>query len=161
MTVHELDDGFGGGPGACREHTHTHTLLRDDEDPVPTGWIRGHTKIDAGVEVKVTYHSDRHGIEVRVKSLKNESISWIVISRGMKKCVEEVQEEKGESVHHKEMASGSGTETPFATKHKGQSSPLSNLVSKMFVPINLRKRNDILAVDHVGKKILAMASLGE
>ena len=52
------------------------------------------------------------------------------------------------------MATGSCTEKPVARKHKGQSSPQPNLISKMSVPIAQRKWNDFLAVDYVSKKSL-------
>ena len=67
----------------------------------------------------------------------------------MNKYVEEIYEERGESVHHEEMATGSGIGKPIATKQKGQSSPQSYLVSELFVPIDQRKWTDIPAVDDV------------
>ena len=70
----------------------------------------------------------------------------------MNKYVGEISEEKEESVHHEEMAASSGTVKPVATKHKGQPSPRSNPVSQMFIPIDRRKWNDILAVDYVSKR---------
>ena len=51
-----------------------------DEDSIPTGWIRGHTKMGPVREVEATYHLEQYGIEVRDESLKNDgSLSWIVI----------------------------------------------------------------------------------
>ena len=41
VTIHDLDDGFGGGGGACREYTRP----RDDDCSVPVGWIRAHTQL--------------------------------------------------------------------------------------------------------------------
>ena len=59
------------------------------------------------LEVKVTYHSEQCAIEVQDKSLKNDgSLSWLVVSRGTNTYVEELYEEKGESVYDKEMATG-------------------------------------------------------
>ena len=59
------------------------TPPRDDEASVPLGWIRGHTKVGPVREGKVTYQLEQYGIEVRVKSLKNDgSLSWTVISAG-------------------------------------------------------------------------------
>ena len=47
------------------------------------------------LEVKVAYHSYQYGLEVRVKSLENDRChSWIVISRGMNKYVEELLRRK-------------------------------------------------------------------
>ena len=41
------------------EHAANTLSPRDDEHGVPTGWIRGHTKIGPVLEVKVTCHSDQ------------------------------------------------------------------------------------------------------
>ena len=101
VTVHDMDDGFGRGAGACQQYTQP----RDD---VPVGWIRGQTKIGPVRQVKVTYHSEQHGIEIQVKSMQNDgSLSCIVICRGMKRYVEKKI--------RKEMATGPGTEKPVAT----------------------------------------------
>ena len=53
VTIHDLDDGFGGGARACR----------DDGYSIPEGWIRGHTKIGPVREVRVTNHLEQCGIE--------------------------------------------------------------------------------------------------
>ena len=43
----------------------------------------------------------RIGIEVRVKHMKNDgSRSWILINRGMNKCVEKLYEENEEFLHY-------------------------------------------------------------
>ena len=68
--------------------------------------------------------------------------------RGMNTCVEE----NGESIHYEEM--DTGMRKPVATKHKQQSSPPSHSSSKMFVPIDQRKSNDIPAVDNVNQRSL-------
>ena len=72
----------------------------------------------------------------------------------MIKYVEEIYEEKGESVYHEEMATGSGTGKPVVTKHKGQPSPQSNPVSTMFIPSDPRTWNDLPAVDYVSGRSL-------
>ena len=56
-----------GGAGACQEQT----SLRNDEDSVPIGWIRGHEKWPL-LEVKGHVSFVSIWIEVRVKSLKND-----------------------------------------------------------------------------------------
>ena len=48
-----------------------------------------------------------------------------------------------------------GTEKPVATRHRGQSSPQSNLVSYMCVPPDHRKWNEVPAVDDVSKRSLS------
>ena len=109
VTTHDL--------GAFREH-----ISSNDEDSVPIGWFRGHTKIGSVLEVKVTNHS-----------LKNDgSHSWIVISRGMNKYVEELYEENGDSIHYEEMATGMSK--PLRQNTRGPSSPPSQSFSMTFVP---------------------------
>ena len=76
--------GFGYA-GSCREYTSP----RNDERSTPKGWIRGDTNIGP-LEVKVTYHLYQYGIEINIDSMKNDgSQSWIVISRGMNKYVDD------------------------------------------------------------------------
>ena len=120
-TIHDVGDGFGGCTGACTEKT----LPRDNDYSETVGWIRGHEKIGPVIQVKVTYYSEHFGIEIQVKSMmNNESFSWIMISRGTNKYVEEVFEEKGVLSHHEEMTSGGGGK-PIATEQVGQASPQS------------------------------------
>ena len=88
--------------------------------------------------------------------MKNDgSLSWIMISRGTNKYVEEVYEEKGELSHHEEMASGTGIGKPIATEQRGQSSPPAYLPSKMFTPVDQRKWNGIPPASDVMKGTLA------
>ena len=123
VTIHDPDDGFGGGAGARRGYT----LPRDDEYSVPEGWIGGHTKIGPVLEVRVTYHLDRHGIEVQVKSLKDDGfLSWIVISRGTNKYMEEMYEEKGESFYDKRWQLAPARET---RRDKTQGTTKSTIIS--------------------------------
>ena len=75
--------------------------------------------------------------------------------RDEKSKLEKFSKKKGESVYHEGMATSSGTGKPVATKHKGQPSPRSNPVSKMFAPIDQRKWHDIPAVDYVSKRSLS------
>ena len=48
-TIHDVNDGFGGKRGSCREYT----LPRGDQYSEPTGWIRGHTRIGPVCQVRV------------------------------------------------------------------------------------------------------------
>ena len=111
MTIHDMDDGFGND-GVCREYT----LPRSDENYTPKGWIRGETKIGPVLEVKVTHHLYQDGMEIRVRSLKNDgSQSWVVICRGMNEYVDELNEENGKSHHYEELVTC--MEKPVATLH--------------------------------------------
>ena len=68
----------------CREYT----LPRDDGSSQPSGWIQGNTRIGLVLEVTTSYLYGKHGIEVRIWSLrKDNSQSWVRISHGSKKIV--------------------------------------------------------------------------
>ena len=69
---------------ACREHT----LPRSDESSQPKGWIQGNTRIGPVLEITTSYLYGKHGIEVRIWSLrKDNSQSWVRISHGSNKFV--------------------------------------------------------------------------
>ena len=51
---------------ACREYT----LPRDDEASQPSGWIQGNTKIEPVLEVTTSYLHGKHGVEIRIMSLR-------------------------------------------------------------------------------------------
>ena len=65
--------------GSCREYKSP----RDDGGSEAKAWIRGGTKIGLVLEVKVTNHKERYGMEIKIDSRQNDGTqSWIVISRG-------------------------------------------------------------------------------
>ena len=130
--------------GSCGEYTSP----RSDERSTPKEWIGGNTNVGPVLEVKVTYHLYQHGIEIKIDSMKNDGCqSWIVISRGMNKYVNELPEENGKSIHCEEETTSVGR--PFATKQKEQSTPPLLSLSTIAVPIHQRKWKDSLAVDYV------------
>ena len=64
----------------CREYT----CPRDEEECAPKSWIRGNTKIGPVVEVATSYLHGKHGVEIRIMSLKHrqysllgQNFSWI------------------------------------------------------------------------------------
>ena len=64
---------------ACREYT----LPRDDPASEAKGWIQGNTRIGPILEVTTTFQHFKFGIEVRIKSMKEDnSQSWVRISYG-------------------------------------------------------------------------------
>ena len=64
---------------ACREYT----LPRDDPASEPKGWIQGNTRIGPILEVMTSFQHFKFGIEVRIKSMKEDnSQSWVRISYG-------------------------------------------------------------------------------
>ena len=69
---------------ACREYT----LPRSDESSQPKGWIQGNTKIGPVLEVTTSYLHGKHGIEIRIWSLRQDnSQSSVRISHGSNKFV--------------------------------------------------------------------------
>ena len=69
---------------ACREYT----LPRSDESSQPEGWIQGNTRIGPVLEITTSYLYGKHGIEVRIWSLrKDNSQSWVRLSHGSNKFV--------------------------------------------------------------------------
>ena len=69
---------------ACSEYT----LPRDDGSSQPRGWIQEHTKIGPVLEITTSYLYGKHGIEIRIWSLrKDNSHSWVRISHGSNKFV--------------------------------------------------------------------------
>ena len=62
---------------ACREYT----LPRNDGSSQPKGWIQGNTKIGPVLEVTTSCLYGKHGVEIRIWSLrKDNSQSWVRIS---------------------------------------------------------------------------------
>ena len=69
---------------ACREYT----LSRDDPASQPKGWIQGNMRIGPVLEVTTSFQNFKHGIEIRIWSLrKDNSQSWVRISHGSNKFV--------------------------------------------------------------------------
>ena len=56
---------------ACREYT----LPRSDESSQPKGWIQGDTRIGPVLEITTSYLYGKHGIEVRIWSLRKEILN--------------------------------------------------------------------------------------
>ena len=69
---------------ACREYT----LPRNDQSSQPKGWIQGNTRIGPVLDITTSYLYGKHGIEVRIWSLrKDNSQSWVRISQEPNKFV--------------------------------------------------------------------------
>ena len=69
---------------ACREYI----LPRNDESSQPKGWIHGNTRIGPVLEITTSYLYGKHGIEVRIWSLrKDNSQSRVRVFHGSKKFV--------------------------------------------------------------------------
>ena len=89
---------------ACREYT----LPRSDESSQPKGWIQGNTRIGPVLEITTSYLYGKHGIEIRIWSLrKDNSQSWVRISQTLPAyCIPKVVRLKtGEVLHEKSYMS--------------------------------------------------------
>ena len=69
---------------ACRQYT----LPRSDESSQSKGWIQGNTRIGPVLEITTSYMYGKHGIEIRIWSMrKDNSQSRVRISHGSNKFV--------------------------------------------------------------------------
>ena len=57
------DEALDDMKGSCREYT----LLRREETFHVRGWIRGNPKIGPVLDVKVSYHQGRYGVEIMIE----------------------------------------------------------------------------------------------
>ena len=84
------DDTLDKLMGSCREKTSP----RSDEPSQVKAWIRGVTKIGPVLEVTVSYHQGRHGVEIKIESLfRDRTVSWVRIVNGINKYVTETSGE--------------------------------------------------------------------
>ena len=73
------DNGEQFNAKACREYT----LPRCDGSSQPKGWIQGNTKIGPVLEITTSCLYGKHGIEIRIWSMrKDKTQSWVRISHG-------------------------------------------------------------------------------
>ena len=74
---------------ACREYT----LPRDDPSSQPKGWIQGNIRIGPVLAVTTSFQHFKFGIEVRIKSMKEDnSQSWVRISYGTIRLCEQLHQ---------------------------------------------------------------------
>ena len=69
--------------GSCREYT----FLRDNATSKVKGWIRGNTKIGLTLEVTVSHHQGRYGIEIIIESSFGDGILFLGDDREWKKQI--------------------------------------------------------------------------
>ena len=84
VTIHDIHlAGF-----CCTSSCPEKTFPRDDERSKSREAMRGNTRIGPVLEVKVTEHLDRYGIEIKIDSMKKDKTqSWIVISSSVLKRI--------------------------------------------------------------------------
>ena len=105
VTAHGIWLAGLGCAGSCREYRSP----RDDKGSKPKGLTQGNTKNCTVLEVNVTNHLERHGIEMKIDSLqKHGTQSWIVISRCINKYVTELRKENKKPVQCEEVQTSEG-----------------------------------------------------
>ena len=134
---------------ACREYT----LPRSDESSQPKGWIQGNTRIGPVLEITTSYLYGKHGIEVRIWSLRTDnSQSWVRISHGSNKFVID------SSYNNTEVPADLPEEQApqpivkvFAARSKAKAKPQRREPVDLpsIIPMNERKWIDIEKVIHI------------
>ena len=81
------------------------------------GWIRGNTKIGPVLDVAVSYHRGRYGVQIMINCLFGDGTrSWVRIVNGRNKYVTEMSEE----THIEDIGESTG-ETRCEGKSEGKS----------------------------------------
>ena len=142
---------------ASREYT----LPRNDESSQPKQWIQGNTRIGPVLEITTSYRYGKHGIEVRIWSLrKDNSQSCVRISHGSNKFVNYNNTEILADLPE-EQASQPIVKY-FAARSKAKAKPQRRELvdSPTIIPMNERKWIDIEPENHslsaceVSKKVI-------
>ena len=117
---------------SCRENT----FPRHNAAPKMKRWTRGNTKIGPALEVAVTHHQGRYGIEIMIQSLLNDgTCSWVMIVNGINKHVTEMTKE----TQDEHITLEKNTRKPVAkTRPKQTSIPTTSLTASL--PYNQRDR---------------------
>ena len=85
-----------------------HTLPRSDKFSQVKGWIRGNTKIGPVLDVAVSYHQGRYGVEIMINSFFGDGTrSRVMMVNGINKHVTEMSEETQEN-HIHDIEDGTG-----------------------------------------------------
>ena len=106
---------------ACREYTQP----RDDPASEAKGWIQGNTRIGPILEVTTSYQHFKFGVEVRIKSVKEDnSQSWVRISYGTIRHVNNYIKYDTQSLArpHEEKAEPASSEV-IAARSKAKAKP--------------------------------------
>ena len=119
----------------------------DDGSSQPRGWIQGNTKNGPVLEVTTSYLYGKHGIEIRIWSLrKDNSHSWVRISYGTNKYVVDSNYNNTEVPADlpEEQASQSIVKV-FAARSKAKAKPQRRepVDVPSIIPMNERKWMDI------------------
>ena len=116
------------------------------ESPDPKGWIQGNTKIGPVLEVTTSYLQGKHGVEIRIESVNNDTThSWVRISHGLDKLVKDLidreydDDEQETSTTKTEVFAIASRSKAFAKPRR----PSTTCSSSRTIPILERKWIDI------------------
>ena len=103
-------------------------------------WIRGNTKIGPALEVAISHHQGRHGIEIMVNSLSGDgTCSWVMIVGGTNKYETEVSEGTQEN-HMDDTGDSTGK---FVAKAGPKQTPIPTSSSTATLPYHQRDWIDV------------------
>ena len=106
---------------ACREYT----LPGDDKASQPKGWIQGNIRIGPALEVTTSFQHFKYGIEIRIKSVnQDDSHSWVGISYGTVKCVNDsIEDDTEDLADSQEEESLQTSSSVVAARSKAKAKP--------------------------------------
>ena len=124
-----------------------HTVACRDGSSQPKGWIQGNMTIGPVLEVTTSFQYGKHGIEIRIWSLRKDNTqSWVRISHGSKKFVVDSNYNNTEVPADlpEEQASQSVVKV-FAARSKAKAKPQRREPVDLpsIIPMNARKWIDI------------------
>ena len=97
---------------------------RRENSTDPKGWIRGNTKIGPVLEEETSYLNGIYGVEIRIWSLnRDNSHSWVRISRELNKLVTELNNEQETSEMQFEEYALRLNAGDFASRSKAKAKP--------------------------------------
>ena len=139
---------------------HEYTLPRNDGSSQPKGWIQENTRIGPVLEVTTSCLYGKHGIEVRIWSLRKDNTqSWVRISHGSNKFVIDSNNNNTEvSADLPEEQAAQPIVKVFAARSKAKAKPQRREPagsSPRIIPMNRRKWIILsLSAYEVSKKVV-------
>ena len=127
---------------ACREYT----LPRDDQASQPKGWIQGNMRIGPVLEVSISFHHFKYGIEIRIKSVnQDDSHSWVRISYGtVKYVIDSIEDNTENPADPQEEESLQTSSSVVAARSKAKAKPQPReFAGTTTIPLRERKWIDI------------------
>ena len=147
----------------CREYT----LPRSDESSQPKGWIQGNTRIGPVLEITTSYLYGKHGIEIRIWSLRKDNFqSCVRISHGSNKFVTDsnynntelpadlLEEQASQSSEKVVAARSKAKAKPQRREPAGSSSRILPMERRNWIDSELGKHS--LSAYEISKKMISL-----